>query len=134
MSNWPIQEVDGRLMRALLRSRCACAAKKYLDEASAPPPSKEWRKVQLEQLENRLSETPLAASWSSPPPLTIGSDEELQQTWRDLESRIRNRRPLTLQDRRGASGRSNIRRTDEDVWLEEGLYDGMHATPNNEKK
>jgi len=122
-------------MSALLRrSRCACAAKKYLDAVSAPPPSKEWRKVQLEQLESRLSEKPSTASssWSSslPPPQLIGSDEELQQTWRDLESRIRNRRPLSLQDRRGVSGRSNVRRTDEDVWLEEGLYDNEDEAPN----
>ena len=121
-------------MRAFLRSRCACAAKKYLDGASVPPPSKEWRKVQLEKLENRLAEPPLSSqAWSSPPHATIESDDELQQTWRDLESRIRNRRPLTLQDRRGVSGRSNIRRTDEDVWLEVGLYDDSHATPNGKK-
>jgi hypothetical protein len=126
----------GRKMSAFLlrRSRCVCAAKKYLDAASAPPQAKEWRKVQLEKLESRLSEKPSTASssWSStlPPPLQIGSDEELQQTWRDLESRIRNRRPLSLQDRRGVSGRSNVRRTDEDVWLEEGLYDNEAEAPN----
>ena len=42
-----------------------------------------------------------------------------------MESRVTKRRSLTLAQRNGAVGRANIRKTDEDVWLEEGLYDHL---------
>jgi hypothetical protein len=113
------------------------AAKKRLEEGVVAS-GKEWRKVKLDQLENRfapsspsgsLSTSSPASSSSTHPSRRIDSDDDLQQAWRDLESRVRGRRPLSLEDRGGVSGRRNVRRTDEDVWLEEGLYEGNERAP-----
>lgn len=53
----------------------------------------------------------------------INSDDDLQQMWRDMESRVLNRRSLTAAERGGRVGRRNVRKSDEDVWLEAGVYD-----------
>jgi hypothetical protein len=39
-----------------------------------------------------------------------------------MEGRVTRRKPRTLRDTSGLTGRVNIRKTDEDVWLKEGLY------------
>lgn len=39
-------------------------------------------------------------------------------------SRVTKRRPLTAAQRGGRTGRMNVRKTDEEIWLKEGLYDG----------
>jgi hypothetical protein len=44
--------------------------------------------------------------------------------WKEMESRLTRRRSLTLEQRGGKSGRRNVRRRDEDVWLEAGVYGG----------
>jgi hypothetical protein len=129
---------------AVFRGRgVVLAAKKHLDDggvAVVVAPAKEWRKLKLDQLENRFAGSPSSPgslsgsstlSSSTPPSRTIDSDDDLQQAWRDLESRIRGRRPLSLADRGGVSGRSNVRRTDEDVWLEEGLYEDSGKVPSS---
>jgi hypothetical protein len=71
-----------------------------------------WRKKQLEKLEKKFTE-----------PSEIESDEELQPEWSAMESRVTNRRSRTLKETGGKSGRINVRKTDEDIWLQEGLYD-----------
>jgi hypothetical protein len=71
-----------------------------------------WRKKQLEKLEKKFTE-----------PSIIDSDEKLQSEWSAMESRVTNRRPRTLRETGGKSGRINVRKTDEDIWLQEGLYD-----------
>lgn len=43
--------------------------------------------------------------------------------WKEMESRVTRRRSLSLEQRGGVSGRRNIRRSDEDEWLEAGVYD-----------
>lgn len=43
--------------------------------------------------------------------------------WKGMESRVTKRRSYTPAEREGRVGRANVRRTDEDVWLEQGLYD-----------
>lgn len=75
--------------------------------------SVEWRKEQLDQLERKFSD---------PQPQAM-NDEDLQPAWKAMESRVTKRRSLTTEQRRGKTGRSNIRRTEEEVWLESGLYD-----------
>ena len=79
----------------------------------------EWRKQQLDKLErkHRLQEK------VELPAMRIEREEDLQPMWKEMERRVRNRRSLTAQERGGRIGRINVRRTDEDVWLEEGLYD-----------
>ena len=53
----------------------------------------------------------------------VRSDEELQPMWKEMESRVARRKPRTLGQTGGRTGRMNIRKTDEEVWLQEGLYD-----------
>ena len=55
-------------------------------------------------------------------PLSIDRYEDVQPMWKEMESRVTKRRSLTLQDRGGVSGRRNVRKSDEDVWLEAGVY------------
>lgn len=55
-------------------------------------------------------------------PEAIEKEEELQPMWKNMESRVRNRRPQTLADTKGKTGRQNIKKTDEEMWLQEGLY------------
>jgi hypothetical protein len=83
--------------------------------ADSPPPSSsavEWRKKQLDLLERKFTD-----------PQTIENEDDLQPTWKAMESRVTKRRPLTTDQRAGKTGRMNIRRTEEDIWLEVGLYD-----------
>ena len=56
-------------------------------------------------------------------PLSIESYEDVQPMWKEMESRVTKRRSLTLDERKGVSGRRNIRKSDEDVWLSAGVYD-----------
>jgi hypothetical protein len=77
--------------------------------------STDWRKSKLDQLEQKFATT------VTPP--TIDSDDQVQPMWKDMESRVTKRRPMTAEERKGLSGRRNVRKTDEDSWLEAGLYD-----------
>lgn len=54
--------------------------------------------------------------------MSIESEEELQPMWKEMEGRVTRRKLRTLADTGGKSGRMNIKKTDEDVWLQEGLY------------
>ena len=74
----------------------------------------EWRQEQLKRLERKFQEEPTN---------NIESDEELQPMWKDMESRVTKRRSRTLADTGGKTGRSNIRKTDEEAWLQAGMYD-----------
>ena len=72
-----------------------------------------WRKHQLENLETKFTK----------PNRHIQNDEELQPMWKEMESRVTRRRPKTVHETGGKTGRSNVKRTDEEMWLKEGLYD-----------
>eukprot|EP00532_Pseudo-nitzschia_australis_P008616 CAMPEP_0168177130 /NCGR_PEP_ID=MMETSP0139_2-20121125/8257_1 /TAXON_ID=44445 /ORGANISM="Pseudo-nitzschia australis, Strain 10249 10 AB" /LENGTH=122 /DNA_ID=CAMNT_0008096095 /DNA_START=477 /DNA_END=845 /DNA_ORIENTATION=- len=76
----------------------------------------EWRKQQIDKLENRFKGKQLEAH-------TIDSEEDLQPMWKEMEGRVTRRKLRTLTDTGGKSGRMNIKKTDEDVWLQAGLYD-----------
>jgi hypothetical protein len=58
--------------------------------------------------------------------MKITSDDEVQQTWKDMESRVVRRRTMDLSEAKAKGkkvGRRNVRKTDEEVWLDAGLYD-----------
>lgn len=81
----------------------------------------EWRKKQLDRLEKKFSaQDPL-------PVQQIQSEDELQPMWQAMERRVKNRKSKTINYEQSGSkiGRSNIRKTDEDIWLQEGLYDDV---------
>jgi len=75
----------------------------------------------LEKLEKKFTdrEEPL-------PLIEVDSEDDLQPMWKQMESRVKYRKSLTIeeQQRRGQPvGRTNVRKTDEEMWLQEGLYD-----------
>lgn len=77
--------------------------------------NQEWRKEQLDRLRRKFEgekDIPV-----------IDDDEDLQPMWREMESRVTKRRSVTVAEAGGRVGRSNIRRTDEEAWLQAGMYD-----------
>jgi hypothetical protein len=69
-------------------------------------------------------------------PLQITNDDEVQPMWRDMESRVLRRKSVTMAEAltKGMKiGRRNIRNTDEDVWLDAGLYHNHNENTNSEK-
>jgi hypothetical protein len=84
----------------------------------------EWRKQQLEALKRKFTKVE-----------DIQNDEELQPMWKEMEGRVTRRRPRTLADTRGKTGRQNVGKTDEEVWLAEGMYpDGNGNDDGGRKK
>ena len=83
--------------------------------AGASPVAKEWRKQQLDKIEKKFKGNQLEAR-------SIESEEDLQPMWKEMEGRVTRRKPRTLAQTGGKVGRMNIKKTDEDVWLEQGLY------------
>jgi len=73
--------------------------------------------MQLDKIERKFTE----------PSEIVGNDEDLQPTWKDMESRVTRRRPRTVEEMGGKTGRVNVRKTDEEMWLREGLYDDNDA-------
>jgi hypothetical protein len=73
----------------------------------------EWRKAQLDKLERKFAD----------PKVLVDNEEDLQPMWKQMEGRVTRRRPLTVDEMGGKTGRINVRKTDEEMWLQEGLYD-----------
>ena len=69
-----------------------------------------------------------------PEPLQIDSYDDVQPMWKEMESRVTRRRSLTLDQRGGVNGRRNVRKSDEEFWLEAGVYDGGGEGKEGEKK
>jgi hypothetical protein len=57
-------------------------------------------------------------------------DEEIQPYWKALESRVKNRKSR-IAGINGQSGRVGVRKTEEDFWLEAGLYDSNEPSQNS---
>jgi len=80
-----------------------------------------WRKQQLEELRHKFQ----PGDWPEPnleTMVVVRDDEDLQPMWKNMEGRVKNRRSRTLEQSNGKVGRQNIKKTDEDIWLEEGVY------------
>mmetsp|Transcript_12492 Transcript_12492/g.18768 ORF Transcript_12492/g.18768 Transcript_12492/m.18768 type:complete len:158 (-) Transcript_12492:63-536(-) len=78
-----------------------------------------WKKGHLKKLEKN-------ALQMHDEPLDIKSDGEVQQMWKDMESRVTKRPTMTISQaalKGKKTGRSNIKKTDEEAWLQAGLYD-----------
>ena len=52
--------------------------------------------------------------------------------WQAMERRVKNRPPPRKEE--GKSGRRNIKKTEEDVWLEQGLYDHLKEEDASKSK
>lgn len=82
-----------------------------------------WRKDRLSKLEQKFT-------GRQDSDFRIESEEELQSHWKEMESRVTRRRPLSATNNSRKIGRQNIRRTDEDEWLDSGLYENTKPTRN----
>lgn len=84
----------------------------------------EWRQKQLQKLENKFTLPPKNGQQHQQqhPAQLVDKEEDLQQTWKEMESRVTRRRPRTAAENGGKTGRANIKKTEEEVWLQEGLY------------
>jgi hypothetical protein len=81
---------------------------------SSSPKKTHWRKQQLNKIENKFNKTEET--------LTIENEEDLQPMWKEMEGRVTKRKSRTLKDTKGKSGRMNIKKTEEEAWLQEGVY------------
>ena len=81
----------------------------------------EWRQRQLQKLEQKFLDSTV-----------VQSDDDLQQMWREMEGRVTRRRPRKLQDGQ-PTGRTNVKATDEEYWLREGLYNNNDDDDDDDK-
>ena len=75
--------------------------------------------MQLDRIEGRFTKRDTQVIYPAPPKIT--DEENLQPHWKNMESRVTNRKPSSHEGK--ASGRKNLKKTDEEMWLQEGLYD-----------
>ncbi len=96
--------------------------------------SSEWRKNQLSKVTQKFDEHQNDGSDENlrkddvdkEEKTIINSDDDLQPMWRAMESRVLNKRTMTIEEAKRKQkpvGRRGLRRTDEEAWLEAGLYD-----------
>mmetsp|Transcript_17484 Transcript_17484/g.24303 ORF Transcript_17484/g.24303 Transcript_17484/m.24303 type:complete len:138 (-) Transcript_17484:59-472(-) len=109
--------------RSSVRSFGSTAESEKEDGKSGSSSNQEWRKVQLGKIAKKFQD-----------PLQIDNYEDVQPMWKEMESRVTKRRTLTLAQRGGKSGRMNIRKTEEEAWLQAGLYDTKESDDNENSK
>mmetsp|Transcript_18217 Transcript_18217/g.21874 ORF Transcript_18217/g.21874 Transcript_18217/m.21874 type:complete len:138 (-) Transcript_18217:56-469(-) len=107
-------------LRSSLRSFASTSESEKEEGRSGSSSNQEWRKVQLDKIEKKFQD-----------PLQINNYEDVQPMWKEMESRVTKRRTLTLAQRGGKSGRMNIRKTEEEAWLQAGLYDTKESDNND---
>lgn len=86
-----------------------------------------WRKEQLDKLL-------LLQRRSQEPAQLIETEKDLQPMWQAMERRVKNRPPPPSSNKDGRSGRMNVKKTEEDVWLEEGLYKHLDDEDSTKSK
>ena len=88
--------------------------------------SSSWNKKQIDKIERKFKK-------KDAPTNDINNDDDLQQMWKEMERRVVNRRPRTIRETHGKTGRTNIRKTDEEMWLKSGLYEKESENASSEK-
>lgn len=92
--------------RGFSNSRCSSSD----DEREEQP----WRKQQLDKILHQHAVK------------DIQTEDDLQTEWKGMERRVVNRKSYTSAERGSEKvGRKNVRRSDEDYWLEGGLYNNI---------
>lgn len=94
--------------------------RKIEDKFHPPAPIKE---NENDAAEENCANAKSSSTQQTSDPLTIDEYEDVQPMWKNMESRVTKRRSLTLDQRGGVSGRRNVRKSEEDMWLEAGVYD-----------
>lgn len=111
-----------RIATARIVSKRTCAnLGSFPSRATFSTQDTEWRKQQLDKLEQKFQQ-----------PLQITNDEDLQPMWKEMESRVTRRRTRTKEQADGKLGRKNIKKTDEEAWLQAGLYDDKEDETSDE--
>lgn len=94
-----------------------------LDGLSA---TSQWKKDQYDSVRSKFGPVPISPTdTSNISPLKIEKYEDIQPMWRDMESRVTRRRTITIAEAASKGiriGRRNVRKTDEEAWLQAGLY------------
>lgn len=80
--------------------------------------SMDWRKIQLDHLQDKFQND------------TVKDDDQLQSNWKEMESRVTRRPPPKKSLDNKPTGRNNIKKTDEEIWLQQGMYDNDDSTTN----
>jgi hypothetical protein len=78
-----------------------------------------WRRQQLGKLESRFQQDPPVDGSVLQ---EVSKEDELQSHWKEMEGRVVRRKPMSKESAAGKVGRRNVRRTDEEIWKENGLY------------
>lgn len=114
-----------RLMswRTLSAPRTYAARRVAFSTTDTTTPNTEWRQRQLQKLHDKFEA-----------PAVVEQEEDLQQMWREMEGRVTRRRPRTVEEMGGKTGRTNIKSTDEEYWMREGLYDGGKEDDNESSR
>jgi predicted phage gp36 major capsid-like protein len=105
-----IQAISPTVLR---RIQCVSRELRVISQAKLHFTDSSWNKKQIDRIERKFKE----------PSQKVESDDELQQMWRQMESRVTRRRPRTLGETKGKTGRENVRKTDEEMRLEAGFYE-----------
>jgi hypothetical protein len=96
-----------------------------------------WRKYQLDRLEQSFSNSTNNNNSQKKEDVVMepGDDDVVQPMWRAMERRVLQRKSLTAEQRGCNSkiGRKNIKFTDEDTWLEAGLYNYKETNSGDSK-
>ncbi|KAL7467334.1 hypothetical protein ACHAXS_009473 [Conticribra weissflogii] len=115
------------------KSHASSDSQGVIDSAAA---TTKWKRSQYRKIEEKFvngeAEQNGFAPNNSLPPLTIENYDDVQPMWKEMERRVIRRRSLTLAERGGVSGRRNIRKSDEDVWMAAGVYDILDDSNDDE--
>jgi len=123
------------LVRQIQSSSSQCNTNSSSEDKGSPTSvlnsleaSSKWRKGQLTKITEKFASSADSKTSSSKPPepMEITSDDEIQPMWKDMESRVVRRRSIVISEalQKGKKvGRRNVRKTDEEAWLNAGLYE-----------
>jgi len=111
-------ELNATAQLCRLRSSTASiiTTRDFSEEGEKRSKAYSWRKDQLGAIEKRFGDD------DDQQPRDIDNEEDLQSMWKQMESRVVGRRPRGKLGSGMKTGRSNVRSTDEEMWLKEGMY------------
>jgi hypothetical protein len=111
-----------RFLRCSLWCRQPSSIPRRASSTNTESNDPEWRKVQLDRLRKRFEEP------------VIEKDDDLQPMWKDMESRVVRRKSLTIEQAGGRIGRKNVRPTDEESWLNAGMYEDLETDERHDNE
>ena len=132
---------NGIVINGQSSTMSASQSSDILESAAA---TTQWKRSQYQNIQDKFNKTNIGdtptnesstqqtTNQKQQEPLNITNYDDVQPMWKEMESRVTKRRSLTLQQRGGVSGRRNVRKSDEDVWLEAGVYNNNSDDNNSD--